>query len=107
MRIKKVRKEVEYMNKYKLSADPTNIILQEKQIVTGEGKRPLTKSKVGDINWLNIAYFANPHTALKYIIEKEIRESWVEDLKELSEKVSQLEKAIHDLSLDLSPDNLQ
>ena len=88
------RKEVEVMNKYRLTADPMNIILQEKQTITGEGKKKPTIRKVGDTYWKNIAFFSNPKEALKYIIEKEIRELWVEDLKELVKEVSKLEKMI-------------
>lgn len=103
MRHKK-EKEIIFMDKYRLTADSMNIILQEKQIVTGEGKRPLTASQVGDIHWLNIAYFATVENALYYVIEKEIKEKWTNDLKELSKEVETLHKAVRDLTLDLSLD---
>jgi len=103
MRTKKGRKEIEFMNKYKLTADSLDIILQEKKVITGGGKRPLSKSKIGDINWMNIAYFSNPKNALDYVIEKEIRESWVDDLKEVAKGMDKLYKAIQDIKLEPLP----
>uniref|UniRef100_A0A6M3JU49 Uncharacterized protein n=1 Tax=viral metagenome TaxID=1070528 RepID=A0A6M3JU49_9ZZZZ len=96
------RKNVEVMNKYRLSADATNIILQEKQTITGTGKS-LTKRQVGDVYWNNIAFFSNPRNALIHIIEKEIRELWVEDLKEVVKRVDKLEKMVQGIPLDLLP----
>jgi len=101
------RKEVEVMNKYRLTADPMNIILQEKQTITGEGKKKPTIRKVGDIYWTNIAFFSNPKNALKYIIEKEIRELWVEDLKEVVKCMDKLEKMVEGITLDLLPQIVQ
>ena len=100
------RKEVEVMNKYRLSADSNNIILQEKQTITGEGKKQPTIRKVGDTYWNNIAFFSNPKNALKYIIEKEIRELWVEDLKEVVKRMDRLEKMVAGISLDLSSESV-
>jgi hypothetical protein len=80
------------MDKYRLSSDSLNIILQEKQTVKA-GKRP-TKREVGEVYWDNIAYFSSPGNALKYIVEKEIRESWVMDLKEVIKRIDILEKMI-------------
>uniref|UniRef100_A0A6M3JX72 Uncharacterized protein n=3 Tax=viral metagenome TaxID=1070528 RepID=A0A6M3JX72_9ZZZZ len=101
------RKEVEVMNKYRLSADSMNIILQEKQTITGEGKKKPTIREVGDTYWSNIAFFSNPKNALSYIIEKEIREFWVEDLKEVVKRVDKLEKMVEGILLDLSPKDVQ
>jgi len=93
----------EVMNKYRLSADSMNIILQEKQTITGEGKKQPTIRKVGDTYWSNIAFFSNPKNALKYVIEKEIRESWEDDLKEVVKGMDKLQKAIHDIKLEPLP----
>ena len=101
------RKEVEVMNKYRLSADSMNIILQEKQTITGEGKKKPTIRKVGDTYWNNIAFFASPKHALEYIIEKEIRELWVEDLREVVKRVGKLEKMVAGISLDPPPEIIQ
>lgn len=101
------KKEVEFMDKYKLSSDPLNIILQEKQIVTGGGKRKPTVKQIGDVYWNNVAYFSTPESALKYVIHKEIRESWVSDLKELVKKVSELEKMIDKLPFKVLPQIVQ
>jgi len=100
-------KEVEVMNKYRLSADSMNIILQEKQTITGTGKKKPTIRQVGDTYWSNIAFFGNPKSALKYIIEKEIRELWVEDLKEVVKRMDKLEKMVAGIPLDLSPKDVQ
>ena len=101
------RKEVEVMNKYRLSADSMNIILQEKQTITGTGKKKPTIREVGDTYWNNIAFFSNPKAALNYIIEKEIRELWVEDLKEVVKRVIKLEKLVVGVTLDLSLKDVQ
>ena len=90
------------MNKYRLTADSMNIILQEKQTVAGTKKTP-TIRKVGDIYWNNIAFFSNPKNALNYVIEKEIRESWVDDLKEVVKGMDKLYKAIQDIKLEPLP----
>jgi hypothetical protein len=100
------RKEVEVMNKYRLSADANNIILQEKQTITGTGKKP-TIREVGDTYWSNIAFFSSPKNALNYIIEKEIRELWVEDLKEVVKRINKLEKIVAGITLDLLPQIVQ
>ena len=101
------RKEVEVMNKYRLSADSMNIILQEKQTITGEGKKKPTIRRVGDTYWTNIAFFSNPKNALKYIIEKEIRELWVEDLKEVVKRMDKLEKMVEGIPANLLPQIVQ
>jgi hypothetical protein len=103
----RAKKEFEFMNKYKLSSDPLNIILQEKRTVTGTGKKKPTVRKVGDVFWSNIAYFSTPENALKYVIQKEIKESWVDDLKELVKEVSKLEKMIDGLSFKSLPQIVQ
>jgi predicted transcriptional regulator len=81
--------------------------LQEKQTVTGTGKKKPTIRQVGDVYWNNIAYFASPENALKYVIQKEIRENWVDDLKELVKEVSKLEKMIDGLSFKSLPQIVQ
>ena len=97
------RKEIEVMNKYRLSADPMNIILQEKQTIKGTGRGRPTKKQTGDVYWTNIAFFSNPKNALDYVIEKEIRECWVDDLKEVVKSMDKLHKAIQGIKLDLLP----
>jgi hypothetical protein len=94
------RKEVEVMNKYRLTADPMNIIVQEKKTIKGEGRGRPTTRQIGEEYWNNIAFFATPKGALNYVIEKEIRESWVDDLKEVVKGTDKLYKAISKLSLE-------
>jgi len=91
---------------YRLSADKYNIILQEREIVTGKGTRELTKSKVGDSRWSNIAYFNNPQHALEYVIDKEIRENWVNDLKKMVDKINELKNMIAGLKLKTPLDHV-
>ena len=106
MRTKKARKEkeVEVMNKYRIMADPLNIILQEKKVITGEGRGRPTQKEKGTEYWNNIAFFSNPKNALDYIIEKEIKESWVDDLKEVVKGMDKLYQAIQGIKLDLLPE---
>jgi len=103
MRTKRTGKEVEFMNKYRLTADPLNIILQEKKTIIGEGRGRPTTRQVGEEYWNNIAFFATPKGVLKYVIEKEIRESWVVDLKEVVKGMDKLYKAIQDIKLEPLP----
>jgi len=107
MRTKRVKREVEFMNKYRLAADPLNIIVQEKRIITGKGRGRPTSKQVGEEYWNNIAFFSNPKNALDYIIEKEIRESWVDDLKEIVSKTERLYRSIKDIKLEALPQLLQ
>jgi len=97
----RTKKEIGFMNKYKLSADPMNIIVQEKHIITGKRGRQTTR--IGEESWKNIAYFATPQNALDFIIEKEIRESWVDDLKEVVKGMDRIYKAIQDIKLERLP----
>lgn len=80
-------KPVKFMNKYQITADNLNSILQEK-------KRNKIKNKD---YWDGIAFFVHPKDALKYVIKKHIRESWVEDLKQVVKGMEKLEKAIDKL----------
>ena len=93
----KKAKQVEFMGKYKISADPMNIILQEKQ-----------HNKKRNIDyWSNIAYFAKPQEALKYIIDKEIRETWVDDLRLVNKNIDKLYGEIQGLNTNLLPEIVQ
>ncbi len=85
------RKENQISKKYKLSADANNIIVQQKY----------HNKKQDTVEWMNIAYFATPKSALNYVLEKEIREFWVEDLKEVVKRIDELEKTINGLSLEV------
>ena len=83
---------VQIAKKYKLSADVNNIIVQEKY----------HNKKQDTVEWQNVAYFATPKAALNYVLEKEIREFWVEDLKEVVRRMDEIEKMINGLSLRAS-----
>jgi hypothetical protein len=95
MKTKRKSNIFQVSDKYRLDSDKLNIILQEKQIVTGNGQKKLTVSQVGDIHWINVAYFSTPKSALEYIILKEIKDSWVTDLKEVVKKIDELTKLIN------------
>lgn len=90
--MKRKKAEVEFMEKYRIGADSLQIILMEKY----HNKKPI-----------NIAYFSNPKSALDYIIDKEIRESWVEDLKEVVKGMDRLHNAIQQLNTGNLPQVLQ
>ena len=96
MRTKKAKepKELEFMDKYKLTADAYNIILQEKY----------HNKKQDTIGWQNIAYFSNPTNALDYVIENEIREAWVDDLKAVIKEMGKLYESIRGINSNLPGD---
>ena len=81
-------KVLKFMGKYKITSDSMNIILQEKQH---------NKKRNFDY-WESIAFFSTPKNALDYIIDKEIKESWVDDLKLIVKKIDKLEKSIDGLN---------
>ncbi len=86
----KKKTEIQVSKKYRLSSDKFNIILQEKY----------HNKKLNTIIWDSIAYFSTPQNALNYILEQEIREFWVEDLKEVVKRMDELYKMVRELPLD-------
>jgi len=66
-------KETEFMNKYKISTDGLNVILQEKY----------HNKKQDTISWTNIAYFSEPKHALDYVINKDFKDIFRKLIKNL------------------------
>lgn len=65
--------------KYRLTTNKYNVILQ-------------TRTKSGSyVNW---RYFSNPHNALEYILDNEILETGLEDLKTICSKIDEVHKSI-------------
>ena len=87
MRRKNITPEISIGDKYKLSADSLNIILQEKSVTKKTGKE----------YWVNIAYFSSWENALEWVVDKDIREAWVKDLEYVVKEVARLEKMIEGL----------
>jgi len=66
--------------KYKIESDTYNVTLYEKGV-----------SKVrGNTYWRPIAYFATVKNALEYLINLEVNQTGLKDLKTVSKKIDEL-----------------
>ena len=84
-------------DEYNLTSDALNWILQkrfEKKKKKGEEDKPT------EYGWKDIAFFPNPHMALKYMVDRDIRETGLEDFKMVLDKIEELHKVIESLNLD-------
>jgi len=74
--------------KYKLESDTLNVTLSCRQ-------KPRKGSKVK--GWRPIAYFANCQNALKHLVNLEVMDTGLTDLKTVVEKVDELHRLIDGL----------
>lgn len=76
--------------KYKIeSPDSMNVTLYRKEIV-----------KKGGIRWRAIAYFATPANALKYLVDQEVKETGLKELRVVVEKIDELYRLVDSLQLE-------
>ena len=66
-------------NKFKVESDAMNVTLFEK-----------AKSKTATTTWRPIAYFSNFQTALNHLVDLEVMETGLKDLKTVVEKQNEL-----------------
>lgn len=74
-------------NKYQLTSDSMNIILQEKAYNKIKKKH----------YWRNIGYFGTPYNALIFLIKHEIKGTGFTDLEKIVAKIDELHKLIDGL----------
>lgn len=94
MRTKKKPGTLNLMGKYRLTSDAMNIILEEK----------FRNQKQQKYFWRTIAYFSTPQNALRFVVQKEIRETWVEDLQTVIKNTEKIYKTIDGLDAGCLPE---
>lgn len=82
-------------DKYKIESDTYNVTLYKRVRV----------KKTGGIRWQPIAYFANLHNALRYLVDLEVMETGMADLKTVVKKQGELYTLVN--SLKGMPDRVQ
>ena len=75
-------------DRYKIESDSLNVTLYR------AAKNP---RKPGVKIWDAIAYFSNPHDALQHLVNLEVKESGMEDLKTVCQKIDELHRLINSL----------
>lgn len=84
-------------DKYGLRADYLNYILVENKPVKD------TESKnYGQDNWVTVAYVSDLKGALTYLVDKEVRETELVDLKTIIQAIDNLKEDIKKLHFKLS-----
>ena len=74
--------------KYKIESDSLNVTLYR------AAKNP---RKPGVKTWDAIAYFSNPHNALQYLVELEVMDTGMANLKTVCQKIDELYRLINTL----------
>jgi len=81
--------------KYKVESDSLNVTLSKKEIA----------KKTGFIRWRPIAYFSHLSDALDYLVDLEVKETGLKDLRVIVEKQKELYQLIE--GLKHRPETLQ
>lgn len=76
-------------NKYEITTIPHNVVLREKVI----NKSPKSKN-YGKEHWDDIAYFSGVKPALNYILDLEIQNTEIKDIKSVLKAISDTERVI-------------
>lgn len=66
-------------DKYKIESDSLNVTLYER-----------AKSKTAVTGWRSIAFFSSPQNALEHLVDLEVAETGLKDLKTVVEKQNEL-----------------
>jgi hypothetical protein len=74
--------------KYKLDSDSLNVIIYYRQEAREVGKGGC---------WKPLAFFATPQNALKFLVNREIIGTGMEELKTIVKKIEELKKVIDNL----------
>lgn len=78
--------------KYGLKADSLNYILVENKPVQDENSKNFGKE-----NWVSVAWVSDLKGALKYLVDKEVREVDLFDVKNIIEAIDNLKEDINKL----------
>ena len=80
--------------KYQIKSDTLNFMVMENKPV-----QDTTSKNYGKENWVTVAYCVNLKSALKYLLDKEVFETELEDLETVM-------KAIEDFKADIDKLNI-
>ncbi|MCK9369952.1 hypothetical protein M0R04_08620 [Candidatus Dojkabacteria bacterium] len=91
--------------KYCIGTDPLNVILYEKQIITGNNKtgKKVKPENIGTERLKAIGFFATTQGALHYMVEHEIKCVGFDDFEKLNKKVDGLHSLIDVLKNKVLP----
>ena len=81
------------IGKYKIESDNLNIIVSVRGVTTEKSKNP------GQETWSAEGYFANMKEVLKWLVDREVKETQLVDLKTVIKKQDEIYKLIEGLSL--------
>jgi len=86
-------------NKYRITSDPMNIILQVKSV---------NKTREGN-HWRNEAFFSSYQSAFRYLVDSEIKATGLPDLKTVLDKIDELYQLINGLAklVEASPEGVR
>ena len=73
---------------YRIEADSLNVTLCQREI---------SKNTRGEERWRRVAYFSTCESALKALVDMEIRGTGLEDLKQVATKIQELKTTIDNL----------
>lgn len=77
---------------WKIESDALNITLKKKRI-----------TEKGEVCWDNVAYFAEPHNALKHLVNLEIKETELKDFQTVCKRIDELHYLIDTLRTSVQP----
>ena len=82
--------------KYQVKSDTLNYIIQENKPVQDK-----ESENYGKENWTTIAYCSSVKSCLRYLVDKEVRETELKDLKTVLEAIENLNKDIEKLQFTI------
>lgn len=65
---------------YRIITDDLNIIVQEKKV----------NKKNDEEYWVSLAYYGTIESALKFVVDKKIKDAWVDDLKQMTMEIQSI-----------------
>jgi hypothetical protein len=81
---------VQINRNYKIESDNFNVILS---------KREISKKAPGKERWRTVGYYLNCESALKALVDMEIRGTGLKDFKTLVSRIQELKQSINGLNL--------
>jgi len=69
--------------KYRIIVDELNVIVQE---------RKFNKKKDDEEYWVSLAYYGTIEGALDFVVDRKIKDAWVDDLKQMVVEIQNIHK---------------